>query len=140
MDIKYDICSSQLVNNFKYNNSYNLDNLDNLFNQFFDKYNYDLCIVDHNDSKKIATLDECHIGDIIKITYIPFSQKYMDYYDSHYVCGKIIYIDLINDDALIYRDEFIDGRYIRHIMSISRLGCSYYGDSKAYDYFIYKYK
>jgi hypothetical protein len=80
------------------------------------------------------------IGDIVKLEFIPQSQKYISYYSEQNVCGRIIFIDEENDDALIYRDMFDrkNNKNIRTVQSFNREYCSYYGTTRGYDHIVRK--
>jgi hypothetical protein len=88
------------------------------------------------EQTEYVSMDELKIGHEVYVQYMPMSQKYIDYYDEQNVCGKVIFIDVENDDALLIFDS--GGEHVtRRIMSINRDYCSYYGDSRGYSISIY---
>ena len=90
-------------------------------------------------NSQLTALEDLQVGDVISVAYTPCSQKYLDYYDEQNVKGKVFFIDVENDDALVYRDESChdaasDTICIHtYIKSIRRLGCGYYGDKAYYE-------
>jgi hypothetical protein len=75
------------------------------------------------------------IGDIINVSYIPSSQKYIDHYKQQdIVNGSVLFVDAENNDAIVvikYGD-------IVKFQSLVREGCHYLGMSNGYDCLIDK--
>ena len=91
--------------------------------------------IDHS----YTSIKEVKLGDIVIVHYTPYSQKYLDHYNEQDVRGKIVYIDIENDDLIVYRDEKTGyNTYTRIVKSLNRDYCSYFGDTRGYDYFIQK--
>lgn len=79
------------------------------------------------------------IGNVVKLQFIPNSQKYIDYYEEQNVIGRVFFIDVENDDALIYYDKTNEnGENVRVVLSFNRPYCSYFGTSRGYDHIISK--
>lgn len=95
----------------------------------------DICN-ENDESKftKMISLNKIEIGDIVLVKYSPYSQSYIDEYDNQKFIGRVFYIDIENDDALLYFD--CEGK--RTIKSLERDHCSYYGESRGYDYTLFK--
>jgi len=70
------------------------------------------------------------IGDIVKVSYIPCSQKYLDYYDNQSFTGTIIFIDADKENAFF----LIEGS--NEIKSLKRNDCHFLGTTPGYDYII----
>jgi len=155
MHFIFDICSTYETLS-KFCDQYELnirDTYDNIFQTFF--HNCSTCPTDayvelnklfpnitkyyHRTSfeqTKDVSIDELRIGHEVCVRYMPMSQKYIDYYDEQNICGKVIFIDTENDDALLILDTDDEHR-TRKIMSINREYCSYYGISRGYNVSIY---
>ena len=101
---------------------------------------YDITDDIYDNIKMPDRLCDLQIGDIVEISYMPYSQKYLDYDIYQSFIGKILYIDEEHDDALLYHDIYNrkTKKYDRVVLSLDRPGCSYFGDSKGYDYMIKK--
>ena len=67
-----------------------------------------------------------NIGKKIDVMYITCSQKYIDDYPS--LSGVIIFSDDENEDYIFVNNNTI--------YSVSRLNCSYFGNSKGYDSYV----
>lgn len=81
-----------------------------------------------------STLSKFKIGDKVKVTFIPASQKYIDFYDKEAFVGEIIFIDEENDNCFFVvrnSNEII-------IKSLEREGCHYFGMTRGYYYSIKK--
>ena len=87
----------------------------------------------NTDNKKFTRLNDVKIGDHVKITYMPYSQRYIDHYNDETITGVVIFIDHANDDMLLLSND--DGFVFS---SMERLGCSYYGTTRGYDYTIWR--
>jgi hypothetical protein len=74
------------------------------------------------------------IGDIVNVTYLPYSQRYMEYYDLQSFTGRIIFIDSIKDNAFFLIDNPCNNNIT--IKSLEREGCHFMGMSRGYDYII----
>ena len=74
------------------------------------------------------------IGDVVNITYIPQSQKYIEYYEQENFCGKIIFIDAENDNMFLLAN--ING--IDTVKSLERESCHYLGMARGYSFSIKK--
>ena len=71
------------------------------------------------------------IGDVVIITYFPFSQKYIDYYNEQSFTGRIIFID--NDKSNVFFLINEDSNDIG-FKSLQREGCHYMGMTQGYNY------
>jgi len=102
------------------------------------KYTYDDSEEDQTYTQytQYTPLSYFKVGDIVTVIYTPYSQKHIDFYEEQHIRGIIVYIDNENDDAIIIKRNKSDGMYI--VQSLKRLFCSYYGNTKGYDYFIAK--
>lgn len=89
------------------------------------------------DDIKYIAFSDIKLGDNVIINYMPFSQKYIEYYDEQKVYGKVFFIDNDANDVLMYHDTKDGETITRHITSAERLFCSYYGDTRGYDYCVY---
>lgn len=128
----FDIQSSEqtvktLFNNFniKTGNNPNVEDykkLDAKLRDMIDIY-YNEKIYDSNYKKNLSKssigIHNLCIGDLIEIEYIPPSMKYLNDYPKLY--GIVIYIDIDNNDGLIYSNN---GVYEK-IYSITRNYCGY---------------
>lgn len=86
-------------------------------------------------SDDYCSLSDLQIGDIVEISYLPYSQKYLDYYQEKKFIGKVFYLNDDKSDALIYFDEQ-RGRIIK---SVYADGCSYgFSNDLGYDLYIKK--
>lgn len=71
------------------------------------------------------------LGDIVKISYCPNSQKYITFYDNLSVEGIIFFVDTKNDNMLLYFES--PNGYI-NIRSLEVEGCHYFGMTRGYNY------
>jgi len=91
---------------------------------------------DANNEKKIRTPfisgwnKTFKLGDIVKISYHPFSQRYIGYYYDQSFIGRIIFIDSDKDNAFF----LVDTNKGFTIKSLEREGCHFMGMSRGYDY------
>ena len=82
-----------------------------------------------------VNLSNIQIGDMVEISYLPYSQKYIDHYENEKIRGRVFFVS--NDDALVYCDTR-EGRIVK---SLYVDGCSYgFHDSLGYDLCINKLK
>lgn len=87
---------------------------------------------------KIKYFDNTYrIGDIVRVTYFPESQKYIEYYEDQSFTGRIIFIDNTNVFFVVV-DEF-DKNNIT-VKSLEREGCHYFGMTPGYSYIIEQIK
>lgn len=117
------------------------ENMDDFFRCYFKKYAHDTYFlnleqVDKEDTL-ICEIKHLQTGDVIHVKYMPYSQKYLDMYPDIY--GKIFYISRDGNDLLIYRDIKKEGKIERYVTNINKPGCSYFGNSKGYDFIISKF-
>lgn len=134
----FDNCN--LINNFVSSNDIIGNNYQDIFTDFFKKYYWPLYYhTNNNINFAICDFDSLKIKDIIDITYIPYSQKYLDYYNTKSTYGKIFFLDEKERNGLIYHDTIINNKYVRRINSIAKEFCNYYGNSPGYDLYIKKY-
>ena len=84
------------------------------------------------------SFSEIKIGDIIKVSYLPYSQKYIEQYNEQ--IGRIFFVDYESNNALLYVDKFDEftNTYTRLISSVEKNYCSYLGDTRGYDIFFGK--
>lgn len=87
------------------------------------------------------SFNEIKIGDIIKVSYIPYSQKYIEQCNSYEQIGYIFFIDYDKKNALLYVDKFdeLANTYTRLISSVEKDYYSYFGDTRGYDIIFEKY-
>lgn len=83
-------------------------------------------------------LSSININDKINISYFPYSQKYIDYYDEQRVSGTVIFIDEQTDNLFLMSINVDDATHAKEYVfkSLERDGCSYLGTSRGYDYCI----
>jgi len=75
------------------------------------------------------------IGDVINASYIPGSQKYVDFYKQQDITnGLVLFVDAENNDAIIV----LRHGYTVKFQSLVREGCHYLGMSNGYDCMIDK--
>lgn len=86
-----------------------------------------------DNSNYIENLSDVKIGQYIKLSYLPDSQKYIEHYESLDISGYVIYKNKFMTDALILHID-LDGNYI--LQSYIRYGCSYFGTNLGYSIFI----
>jgi hypothetical protein len=138
----------------KFCETYKIDNTgDNsiIFKKFFDNI-YDICFKRQDYDKilgydnyvtLIHEFDKTHvndnkhmdvkttkIGQSILVTFMPLSQKYIEYYDTQKISGMVYYIDCENNDMLIVKHS----KDTITVHSLEREYCSYYGDTPSYMY------
>jgi len=84
----------------------------------------------------IESCNNLSVGDIIITYFSPLSQKYI--YDLYPIYGKIIEISkqTENIDDIIDTIKLLDEN--GNIISASHLWTSYFGNSRGYDYTVYK--
>lgn len=120
-------------NNLEYNDYQSIFSkyfLQNTCNYYFPNNNCNYSSIDFNNLK---------INDDIVVNYLPYSQKYLDYYEDKNTYGKVFFLDKENYNGLIYYDKKDTNNIItRYINSIEKEYCSYYGDTPGYCTFIYK--
>lgn len=113
----------------KFIKEYKLD-AKNCFTEYFKKV---IPVLHHNKKEhEYVALGDLKIGDKIKVTYTPLSQKYIDLYNEKAFSGIVFYIDKENDNLLAWYKE---GDKII-IKSLEQDGCSYFGTSRSYIYSI----
>jgi hypothetical protein len=80
--------------------------------------------------KKSEYVSGMRIGDIVNISHIPNSQKYLDYYEQYGINkGLVLFVDSVNNDAII-ATKSADGIKFQ---SFVREGCHYFGMSRGYE-------
>lgn len=84
--------------------------------------------------KHITEYNTHTVGDLVEVSYIPASQKYIDMYDEMKFDGQIIFIDPEKDNMFLM--EKTDKNII--VKSLEREGCHFFGMTRGYEYFIYK--
>lgn len=136
----FDICDhNTLIKNFA--EKYNLegDTYDKIFEDYFKKNTEEE--FSHFDfekaNKEVTSISLLEKNDIIVINYISYSQKYISDYPA--IFGKVLYSNELCDNALVYIDKMRDGIMTRYIYSIDRDYCSYFGNFRGFDFYIYKY-
>lgn len=96
-------------------------------------------VVEQNLWKKIVadtqTIRDKKIGDVVKVTYMPASQRYLDFYETKNFIGEIIFIDSERDNAFLIQMDTDDNTKIV-IRTLDVDGCHFFGMSRGYDYFI----
>lgn len=118
----------------------NLRDFSTNFSPLIEKLNLKSTPMNKDYKQKYISINNLKIGDVVKLSFIPKSQKYIEYYEEQNVSGRVFFIDKENDDAFLYRDE-IDlesGQHIRIIQSFNREYCSYYGTTRGYSHLIHK--
>ncbi|VBB18861.1 hypothetical protein YASMINEVIRUS_1393 [Yasminevirus sp. GU-2018] len=75
---------------------------------------------------------EHRVGDLISVSYVPDSQRYIEYYDEQMCTGKILFID--NDEINMFITVTTPTGYC--IKTLEREGCHYFGMAKGYSHFI----
>ena len=149
MIFEFDIHSEpQTLRNFANANNI-LASKDEDGDEYFD-YNLMFSILSNTSKFKITELgtvtesvytpiSQLKVGHVVKLQFTPNSQKYIEYYEEQNVMGRIFFIDVENDDGLIYYDKTNEnGEHVRVILSFNRPYCSYFGTSKGYDHVISK--
>lgn len=90
---------------------------------------------DVHSKKSLMCCDKnYYIGDIVKVTYTPESQKYIDYYQEQSFLGRIIFIDDKCENAFFIVINSDTKNTV--VKSLEREGCHYFGMSPGYSYFI----
>ena len=133
MNFEFDIFdNNNLVKKFARDHNIKYIDYEQIFREYFNKHTFPQFQVQNNYSTISTNIDLLSIGDKIKVSYLPYSQKYIDYYQTIY--GKIFYLDIENNNGLVYRDE--NNKKI--ISSIEKEYCSYFGDTPGYCIYIEK--
>lgn len=132
MNYIFDIFDNEnLIDNFIDDHQLDLNSdLNLLFNEYFSENkcaNYNL---PNKYSSKLINIDEININDTIYVSYLPCSQKYLDYYEN--TIGKVFYFNKKLQNGLVYYDTVADDKPIRYVKSIQKEYCSYYGDTPGY--------
>lgn len=117
---------------------------DNMFEKMLNIKQYPNCILQNdifnNSQHKFVTLNEIQIGDIVKLTYIPDSQQYIELFCEYEYIGCVFFIDYENDNAFLYIDKYDKSTNIitRVVFSAEKNYCSYYGITRGYSIFFQK--
>lgn len=74
------------------------------------------------------------IGDLVKVSYSPDSQKYIDHYDERGFTGRIIFVDAESDNMFFVCKTDDSNKII--IRSLEVEGCHYFGTCRSYVYHI----
>jgi len=90
------------------------------------------------DQKSFECNSKYKLNDDVTITYSPFSQKYIDYYEDKTFSGKIFYIDSDTDNMLLIERSELSKKDEIVIKSLEQNGCHYFGINRGYEYFIKK--
>jgi hypothetical protein len=120
------------ANHYNLSYNHETDSAHDIFTKFYNKFveykeNHKICMIFESKCNvhsypdftkfsqlqyppKLNTLGEKYelkkqnftINDFVKFTYLPFSQKYLDYYESINRMGNIIFIDNSNNDMIIW--------------------------------------
>lgn len=139
MELVYDIFDNcNLIKNFCKLHNIQENDYNNIFENYFKYNDLPLYLMNMEQNNEYIDFKMLNIGDNIIVNCMPYSQKYLEYYESKEVKGKIFYLDTKNCNGLIYYDIIINNKIIRHINSIEKEYCSYFGDSPGYTMFIYK--
>jgi hypothetical protein len=85
-------------------------------------------------SLRRLNFSEISVGDVIKVTYITYSQLKMDYDEYQPFIGKVFFIDEKNHNILFYYDKYDEHKrsFIKTITSSIRPGCSYFGNEDGF--------
>lgn len=84
-----------------------------------------------SDDEENYYFNNIKLGDMVKISYYPNSQKYIKFYDKLSVEGIIFFVDARNDNMLLYSKS--PNGYI-NIRSLEVEGCHYFGMTRGYYY------
>src|SRR3990167_5103039 len=96
MKIDCDINSSQnTIKKFCTKSSvpFNAEDFDGIFELYFKEH--DLSFLNRTDfiENEYCILDDISEGDIVQVSYFPFSQKYMWHYLKEEFIGKVLFVD-----------------------------------------------
>lgn len=135
LKLKFDIKGEcqQMLEKFNKKTDINVDDdniifYENIFGGLKNVKKYPIVESNDTDSKLFVSLKNVNIGDIVHVSYLPYSQKHLNYYDQK-ICGIVFFIDIASDNALLYNDESDDINHVtRTIYSISREGCGFLGN------------
>jgi hypothetical protein len=127
LNSKFNELLKQVVTNKLY------DQTINILNYFSDDSNSESTIVNQiNDNKKYPI-----IGDKVKVSYYPDSQKYIKYYNKQTFEGLVFFVDDKNDNFYLVSSNVgkifnFEIDIIYNIQSFKREGCHYFGMSDGY--------
>ena len=119
---------------------YNVDkktiSIKNGIEMILNKYSDDMETFNrHYKQKKF--LNKYEIGDQVVVSYIPDSQRYIEYYEGETFKGIIFFIDPDNDNIFLFNiQKESNEEYVIRTHSLEREGCHYFGMSRGYTYCI----
>lgn len=92
------------------------------------------------DNLERVKIENLKIGDIVRVSYCTYSQKYMMEEEYQPFMGKVFFIDTINQNVLFYYDKYdrCSKKFIKTITSLLRPHCSYFGESKGHLYVMHR--
>jgi hypothetical protein len=82
------------------------------------------------------------IGDMVDITYLPNSQKYIYHYNDQAFRGILLYVDTETSNGFLFAKKTqslssdIKKKILYDVRTIERLGCHFFGMAPGYSYFI----
>lgn len=91
-----------------------------------------------DELNKSVNTTNIKIGDVLRVAYVPFSQRFIEYYESQNVMGYVFYVNMLLDNMFMFYVKHEDDKKILVITSLERESCSYLGDSRGYVPLIYK--
>lgn len=77
------------------------------------------------------------LGDVVKVSYCPASQRYISHYEERGFTGRILFIDHESDNMFFLQIDDSTEKPIE-IRSLETDGCHFFGMCRSYDYFIEK--
>ena len=78
------------------------------------------------------------IGDDVKVSYYPASQRYVEHYEEQGFAGKIIFIDQETDNMFFIQVSDDQANESICIRSLETNGCHFFGMCRGFDYCINK--
>lgn len=95
-----------------------------LTHEYIEKLELELFYPDKNMkfTENISNCSQLCIGDIVKLSYVPYSQLCIDVCNEYNCIGKIFHVNTKTNDAIVYFDCFDEeaNHVIRHVRSIRK--------------------
>jgi hypothetical protein len=137
----YISCSKQLFDNLKNKMGLDYNDVPNIYCAYIYCSNFKY---HSNKNYKLWTWCKLNlnvynikVGDVIKVEYIPSSQRHIEELNKICVMGKVFYTHIDNtnfSNALLYHDNENE----RVIQSLERDWYNFFGMSRGYDVIVYK--
>lgn len=129
----YDLLANPIKNKTNDTESSLQTKLETVMRKVIENKLWELVIRSDDDQKNLH-----QIGDDVRVSYCPASQRYIDHYEEQGFVGKIVFIDRETDNMFFLCISDDKSKEEILIRSLETDGCHFFGMSRGYDYFLEK--